>query len=188
MPNYRRYFVAGGSYFFTVVTYQRQRLFAQSGARTILGNVIRDQINKRPFKVDAIVLLPDHLHTIWTLPSGDDKYSIRWGDIKAEFTRQWLAIGGLEHSVLPGQEREGRRGVWQSRFIEHTLQDERDFCAHVDYIHYNPTKHGHAKCPKDWPWSSFHRYVAAGDYELDWGCSSLPPPASLEVCDEELLE
>jgi putative transposase len=154
----------------------------------MLGTALRDQQRERPFRVEAIVLLPDHLHVIWTLPGGDANYPLRWSAIKGQFTRDWLAAGGVEQPLLPGRAREGRRGVWQPRFIEHTIRDEEDFCAHVDYIHYNPVKHNLVHCPKDWPWSSFARYVASGDYPLDWGCRDRRPPASLDLVDADLLE
>jgi len=188
MPNYRRYFVPGGTYFFTLVAAGRAAIFGDTVGRGLLGEALRNQRSQRPFDVVAIVLLPDHLHVIWTLPAGDDNYPLRWSAIKGEFTRKWLQAGGAEQPLFPGQAREGRRGVWQPRFIEHTIRDEVDLCAHVDYIHYNPVKHGLVRCPRDWPWSSFERYVTAGDYEPHWGCADFAPPASLALVDADLLE
>ena len=187
MPDYRRYFVPGGTFFFTLVTARRAPLFQRAAARMLLGQAMRDQQQDRPFE-NAIVLLPDHLHVIWNLPPGDSSYPTRWSAIKSQFTRDWLAAGGVEQPLFPGQAREGRRGVWQARYMEHTIRDEEDLTAHVDYIHYNPVKHGLARCPKDWPWSSFSRYVASGDYPVDWGCSRHAPPASLLRVDAALLE
>jgi len=107
---------------------------------------------------------------IWTLPKADADYSGRWSKIKSQFTRQWLVMGGTEASPSQGKRRDDRRGVWQPKFIEHTIRDEDDFIHHVEYIHYNPVKHGYVQCPKDWPWSSFRRYVKQGVYPLDWCC------------------
>jgi putative transposase len=148
---------------------------------------MREEREDAPFATVAIVLLPDHLHVIWTLPPGDADYPRRWQAIKAKFTSRWLASGGEEEQVTPGYQRQRRRGVWQPRFMEHTIRDERDLHHHADYIHYNPVKHGYVRCPKDWPWSSFHRYVESGDYPLDWGCQERAPP-DFGGIDEQLLE
>lgn len=187
MPHFRRYFVPGGTYFFTVVTARRAPVFRSARARTLLGAMLREQREEAPFQTVAIVLLPDHLHTIWTLPPGDDAYPNRWKAIKAKFTSAWLAAGGEEQPTSEGYRRQRRRGVWQPRFIEHTIRDERDLYNHANYIHYNPVKHGHVRCPKDWLWSSFHRYVEAGDYPENWGCPD-GPVADFGDVDEDLLE
>lgn len=187
MPDYRRYFVEGGTYFFTVVAAGREPLFSDPRARQLLGEKMREQREKMAFETVAIILLPDHLHAIWTLPSGDKKYSERWQAIKAKFTADWLKDGGSEVQVSSGYASQRRRGVWQARFIEHTIRDEDDLHAHADYLHYNPVKHQLARCPKDWPWSSFHRFVERGHYEPDWGCSDREPP-SFDGVDEDLLE
>jgi len=162
MPDFRRYFVPGGTYFFTLVTAGRNPLFRHQDARTLLGNTMREARKDAPFETVAIVLLPNHLHAIWTLPPGDGDYPRRWQAIKARFTSAWLASGGAEAEVTPGYRRQRRRGVWQPRFMEHTIRDERDLHQHADYIHYNPVKHGYVLCPNEWPWSSFHRYVVSG--------------------------
>jgi putative transposase len=154
MPEYRRYFVEGGTYFFTVVTAGRQPLFHDPWARYFLGRMMREQRVRMPFETVAIVLLSDHLHAIWTLPAGDKKYSERWR---------------------------------QARFIEHTIRDEDDLHAHADYLHYNPVKHQLTRCPKEWPWSSFHRFVERGHYEPEWGCSDRDPP-TFQGVDQDLLE
>ena len=169
MPDYRRWFVAGGTYFFTVVTYGRAKLFSQEAARTLLGEIYRECARVWPFETPAIVLLPDHLHAIWTLPPGDANYPARWSWIKKEFTRRWLAQGGEEQRTTAGNRREQRRGVWQRRYWEHTIEDEDDFERHFDYIHFNPVKHGYVRSPHEWPWSTFHRWVKAGVYEHAWG-------------------
>ena len=187
MPDFRRYFVPGGTYFFTVVTAGRRPLFRHETARAILGEAIRTELTQRPFDQIAIVLLPDHLHAIWSLPPGDDCYSERWKSIKARFTKNWTASGGSEAKVSQGYAKQRRRGVWQARFMEHTIRDEQDFHHHADYLHWNPVKHKLVDCPWDWPWSSFHRFVESGDYPRDWGCSNQPPPDFGNV-DEDLIE
>lgn len=187
MPEFRRYFVPGGTFFFTLVTGRRETLFRSKQARTLLGNTMREIREELPFETVAIVLLPDHLHAIWTLPAGDADDPRRWKGIKARFTSRWLSEGGREGLVTAGYRRQRRRGVWQPRFMEHTIRDELDLHSHADYIHYNPVKHGHVRCPKDWPWSTFHRYVATGDYVENWGCSDLARPCFGTV-DETLIE
>ncbi len=184
MPDYRRWYVAGGTYFFTLVTYRRAPLFGEETARRLLGEAIRNELEKRPFEIRAIVLLPDHLHTLWTLPASEDDYSIRWSAIKARFTRNWLQRGGRESVVTAGEQREGRRGLWQPRFIEHTIRDEDDFENHFDYIHYNPVKHGLVPVPNGWPWSTFHKYVQLGVYSADWGFG----PVEFPTVDKDFVE
>jgi len=119
-------------------------------------------------------MLPDHIHAIWTLPSGDVEYPKRWGWLKKEFTKRFLASGGIEQKISESRKANRRRGIWQRRFWEHTIQGEADFDNHFDYIHWNPVKHGYVKCPKDWRHSSFHRWVEAGVYHVDWGCGTEP--------------
>jgi len=152
-----------------VVTYRRRPLFRDAEARELLGDVMRETCEQRPFETVAVAVLWDHVHCIWTLPQGDGDFSTRWKEIKSEFTKRWLEAGGSELAVSPSKRSRGRRGVWQPRFWEHALRDEEDFEAHFDYVHYNPTKHGYVQCPWDWPWSSFRRYVEMGHYERDWG-------------------
>ncbi len=143
--------------------------------RQLLGHAIRKCKREWPFHVNAIVLLPDHLHAIWTLPDGDKKFAARWSIIKKYFTQQFLAAGGVEAEVPEGATRERRRGIWQRRFWEHAIEDEDDFQRHFDYIHFNPVRHGLAECPGEWEASSFHRYVKAGVYSEDWACGDQPP-------------
>jgi putative transposase len=176
MSVYLRYYVPGGTYFFTIVTAGRTPLFASPVARATLGRIMRTFFERYPVQVIAIVLLPDHLHTLWALPAGDAAYSRRWQWIKREFTRAWLAGSGCEHAVSESARAERRRGVWQRRFWEHTIRDEADLESHSDYIHYNPVKHGLVAKPGDWPWSSFHRWVRAGCYRPDWACCTRPIP------------
>jgi putative transposase len=183
MPDYRRWFVAGGSFFFTVVVHGRRPLFANPRAVTLLGGVMRDCLVRWPVTVNAIVLLPDHLHAIWTMPTGDAEYPKRWGWIKKEFTKQRLADAGCEHPVSVARQRERRRGVWQPRYWEHTLENEDEFERHFDYIHWNPVKHRYVRCPHEWPHSSFHQYVERGVYDRQWGCFTTAPPASFQFND-----
>ncbi|MFW5733142.1 MAG: REP-associated tyrosine transposase [Planctomycetota bacterium] len=167
MPSYRRNY--HGEYFFlTVVTASRRPLFEDEANRNILSIALRKTLAERPFEITAIVLLPDHLHMIWRMPEDDSDYSTRLSIIKDRFTRSYLAAGGTEASVSPGKRMKRHRGVWQPKFWEHTIKDARDFHMHVDYVHLNPVKHGWVKSPRDWPWSSFHRYVRCGWHESDW--------------------
>ena len=176
MPNYRRAYVRGGTFFFTVVTYNRRPIFTNPIAQILLGRAIRKCQREWPFEINAIVLLPDHLHTIWTLPRGDDRYSARWSIIKKGFTSRYRNAGGREASVTRAQYKAGRAGVWQPRFWEHSLEDEDDFEAHFDYIHFNPVRHRYVECPQDWSPSSFHRWVRKGVYDPNWACGNYPAP------------
>src|SRR4051812_21329250 len=117
-----------------------------------------------------MVLLPDHLHAVWTLPDGDAGYSQRWGWIKKTFTQRWITNGGAKRAVSNGKWNDGRRGVWQPKFYEHTIRNQEDLNRHLDYIHYNPVKHGLVHCPHQWEWSSFHRWVREEGYAQSWQC------------------
>jgi putative transposase len=169
MADYRRWRVAGGTYFFTVVTHERRPLLTYDLARRCLREAIRVIRARRPFCLDAIVLLPDHLHTVWSLPPGDFDYATRWKLIKRRFTRLYLAAGGVEVLRSASRIAKGERGVWQRRYFEHTCRDDADMKRCVDYLHVNPLKHGLVNRVIDWPWSSFHRYVRLGEYEPNWG-------------------
>ena len=120
---------------------------------------------RNPFALIAMVILPDHLHAIWRLPAGDADYSNRWRRIKAAFSQRMTGGEDLSKSRLA----KGERGIWQRRFWEHTIRDEMDLRQHIDYVHFNPVKHGHAVRVADWPHSTFHGYVQRGTYPLDWG-------------------
>ena len=135
---------------------------------------------------EAIVLLPDHMHMIWRLPPGDSDYSGLLARIKRRFTQAYLAAGFAGADVTHGQKRKGYRGVWQPRFWEHTIRDERDFKMHLDCTHMNPVKHRLVAKPADWPWSIFHRYVRMGEYEVDWcGRTDLPDQVEYYSGDPE---
>jgi putative transposase len=161
--------VEGGIYFFTLVTYNRQPLLVKPSARKILHNSLESVKKKHPFVMNAICLLPDHLHCIWTLPENDSDYSLRWKEIKRQFSHNYLPIAGI--IAPPNESRQNRQEspIWQRRFWEHTIRDEADLEAHLNYIHFNPVKHGLVMKPGDWEWSSFLRYVDEGKYDQDWG-------------------
>ena len=185
MPNYRRWRVEGGVYFFTIVTHQRRPILTTAVGRRFLRHAMIEARRRRPFEQLGIVLLPEHIHMIWRLPDGDVDYSIRIGAIKESFTRDYLASGGAEGASTPGRRRQRYRGVWQKRFIEHCIRDWADFKRHLDYIHANPVKHGHVEYPRQWSWSSFHRYRRMGWYENDW-CGRVDLPGNLDVEPEGL--
>ena len=169
MSDYRRYFIPGGMYFFTVVTCSRQPILTTDHGRQFLHHAINRISNSWPFKLFATVLLPDHWHLVMQLPPDDVDYSIRMRRIKEEFTRAWLDAGLSSAKVSEARRRKGERGVWQPRFWEHSIQDESDLERCVDYIHWNPRKHKLVKRVRDYPWSSFHRFVEEGQYSIDWG-------------------
>lgn len=171
MPSYRRAHAPGGTFCFTLVTESRAPIFESEHARRLLHDAIAECAKRRPFVLDAIVLLPDHGHMLMTLPEGDGGYSMRLAAIKATFTRSYLAGGGVEQVRSAARVAKRRRGVWQRWFWEHLIRDQDDFNAHLNYIHYNPVKHGLAKCPHAWTFSSFHRWVERGGYAADWQCT-----------------
>lgn len=158
MPRYHRA-RHGSTYFFTVVTHRRLPILCRPEIRRLLHHVIEELRLHRPFTIDSWVLLPDHMHCIWTLPASDTDYSARWGWLKKELTKR---ARGLVEPMAPPT-------LWQKRFWEHAIRDDNDYAAHCDYIHFNPVKHGLADRAGDWPWSTFHRFVAAGIYPEDWG-------------------
>ena len=177
MPEYRRWYVPGGTCFFTVVAQDRFPVFRDPSAVRLLGQVMRTVRSKYPFRTIAAVVLPDHLHCLWSFPRGDANYSGRWRWIKGAFTERWLLQGGAGASCTDARSRRGERGVWQRRFWEHQIRDEIDLERHLDYIHYNPVKHGYVARPGDWPWSSFSRHVRLGQYPESWGATEPIEPA-----------
>lgn len=168
MSDYRRAATPGGCYFFTVVTHLRRELLATPEHVAVLRSVVREVRDVLPFQIDAWVILPDHMHCVWTLPPNDRDFSKRWGLIKAGFTRH---VAAREESVQRTASRLRRREgtVWQRRFWEHEIRNEEDFRLHMDYTHYNPVKHGLVPVVKDWPHSTFHQCVRSGIYPVDWG-------------------
>jgi putative transposase len=169
MPQYRRSWIEGGTYFFTVVTYDRLPTLTNDDVRPLLHSAWMDVHTRFPFTTLAVCLLPDHLHCIWTLPEGDANYSVRWKEIKRLFTKSYLSQIGPGGPRNASRLKRGEAAVWQRRFWEHMIRDQEDLNRHTDYIHYNPVKHGLVKQAADWPWSSFHRYVREGYYESGWG-------------------
>jgi putative transposase len=166
MPQYIRAFVPGGTFFFTVTLLERRRKLLIEHIDDLRA-VFKAARQRRPFNVEAIVILPDHLHCIWILPAGVAAFSIRWHDIKARFAAQ-ISKG---ERLSARRVKKGERGIWQRRFWEHVIRDEGDYERHIDYIHYNPVKHGHVTKVADWPYSSFHRYVESGIYQHDWAAN-----------------
>jgi len=167
MPDYKRCFAQGGTYFFTVVTYKRRCIFRETKTVELLRNCFDNAIEIADFNIDAIVVLPDHLHTIWTLPEKDADFSTRWKLIKSSFSKQYQDTGFtyLSDSLV----RKGESGIWQRRFWEHLIRNQDDFNRHCDYIHYNPVKHGFVESPSQWKFSSFSKFVKQGFYEENWG-------------------
>jgi putative transposase len=163
MTDYRRNFIASGSFFFTVnLAERRLRLLTEHIDE--LRTAFREVRRRHPFTIDAMVVLPDHLHAVWTLPEGDADFATRWRQIKSAFSRR-LPAG---ERISASRAAKGERGIWQRRYWEHTIRDESDFARHIDYIHINPVKHGLVTRVRDWPSSSFHRLVKLGVYPEDW--------------------
>jgi len=170
MTQYRRAYVPGATWFFTV------NLAERNGNRLLVDEVdalraaMRAVQAAHSFRIDAAVILPDHLHCIWTLPRGDSDFSTRWGLVKGAFSRS-IQKG---ERLSPSRIKRGERGLWQRRFWEHLIRDEEDLKHHADYIHWNPVKYGWVQKVVDWPHSSFHAYLRRGVYETTWGGKSVP--------------
>ncbi len=164
---YRRTKISGGTYFFTLVTHNRRRFLCNPDNAELLRQAFRYTMQRHPIEIDAFVLLPDHLHCIWTLPKDDHDFSMRWRLIKSYFSRNCSdRYDGITYKSRRSKQ---ERAFWQRRFWEHTIRDDQDFAKHVEYIHYNPVKHGLVAAPKDWEYSNFHRYVQVGLYDEMWG-------------------
>lgn len=163
MSNYRRARVPGATYFFTVNLRDRTSdlLIREID---LLRETVRATKARHPFHIDAWVVLPEHMHCLWTLPPDDADFALRWKVIKFAFSKRLPVSEALNAS----QQHRSERGIWQRRYWEHLIRDERDYQRHFDYIHYNPLKHGHVSRLVDWPYSSFHRAVAMGIYAPDW--------------------
>jgi putative transposase len=172
MPNYTRAHQPGGTFFFTLTTHHRQQVLLEPAVIAALRESLRQAKLRNPFTVNAWVILPDHMHFIWTLAQNDADYSRKWGTIKAGVTRR------IKNSFKPASSsnlsrlKRGEGSLWQRRFWEHQIRDGTDFKAHLDYLHYNPVKHGLVARVREWPQSSFHAYVQRGAYGGDWGAAS----------------
>ena len=173
MTNYRRNYVAGGTYFFTVALADRQSALLVDEIEH-LRQSLQTVRQHQPFTLVAMVVLPEHLQCIWTLSEGDSDYATRWRKLKARFS---MSLPKGEDRSL-SRERKHERGIWQRRYWEHTIRDERDFRQHVDYIHFNPVKHGLVTAVADWPHSTFRAYTQRGLYPLDWGGANKPNDCS----------
>jgi putative transposase len=169
MSLYRRDNTPGSTWFFTVVTFRRQPVLCDDPVREAIRSAIERTRIDWPFVIDAWILMPDHLHCLWTLPDGDADFSTRWNLIKRRTSKalklsyyrpEWMSESKSAHRELT---------FWQRRYWEHRIRDDRDFEQHADYIHYNPVKHRLVPTPADWKYSSFHRYVRNGIYTPDWG-------------------
>jgi putative transposase len=183
MSNYRRIRVAGGTFFFTVVTFRRQPFLCTDLARAHLREVFRETRGTHPFTIEAICLLPDHLHCIWTLPENDDNNAERWSKIKGCFTRNYTAAGGQVDEPHALRRQRGEAGMWQRRFYEHWVRGEEDLRRHIDYIHFIPVKHGLVSRPSEWRWSSFGRYLRQGVYAAGWGETKAPLTCDGLACE-----
>lgn len=168
MRSYIRTRIPGATYFFTVNLAKREENHLLVDRIDALRAAYRTTCQNHPFRTDAIVVLPEHLHVLWTLPPGDADFATRWALIKARFSRSVDNNEFRSKSRL----RKRERGVWQRRYYEHTIRDAQDLVRHVDYIHWNPVKHGWVERVADWPYSSFHKFVRAGLLPVDWGESS----------------
>ncbi|RJF70911.1 REP-associated tyrosine transposase [Rhodopseudomonas palustris] len=162
MVHYRRHRLAGGTFFFTVTLADRRSSVLVDHIADLRA-AFRFARHERPFVLDAVVVLPDHLHAVFTLPPDDDDFAGRWRRIKGHFSSAMIG-----KSLSLRRHANGDLALWQRRFWEHTIRDENDFARHVDYIHFNPVKHGLTARVGDWPYSSFHRFVRDGSLPADW--------------------
>jgi putative transposase len=174
MPEYRRIKAKGGTYFFTVNTHLRQPRLTEENVRMALREGIQRARQTLPFKIEAWVLLPDHLHALWTLPLDDDNYSARWAIIKRHVSKICGEQFNNREKVSDSRHKRQESHIWQRRFWEHQIRDDLDFKRHMDYLHWNPVKHGYVPRVGDWPFSSFHRLVVQGIYAPDWGGEEMP--------------
>ncbi len=170
--HYRRAFVPGGTFFFTLALADRGQSLLTEHIEALRAS-FRQVKTQHPFEIVAQVVLPDHLHSVWQLPEGDADYPLRWALIKSSFSRRLPA-----HEAIPlSRRRKRERAVWQRRYWEHRIRDEEDLQRHVDYIHFNPVKHRYVSRAADWSYSSIHRYIKDGVMSVDWGgetCAARP--------------
>ena len=175
MPNYRRSTIAGGTYFITQITYQRQPWLCNDLARHALRTAINRIRETRPFLINAFVLLPDHFHSLWTLPPDDHDLSTRLRLVKTYVTRHYGNDLQPNLELSPSRMKRKERNLWQRRFWEHLIRDETDFARHCDYIHYNPVRHHLCQTPTDWQFLSLHRFIEQGIYPPNWGDAPISP-------------
>jgi len=169
MVRYRRNCIQHGTYFFTATLRDRRSMLLVEHVEA-LREAVRHMLDQRPCTIDAIVVLPDHIHAIWTLPEDDADYAGRWRLLKSGFTHAMVKAGiGLSRNA------KGEYNLWQRRYWEHTIRDEEDFERHVDYIHFNPVRHGLVDRAIDWPHSSLHRFVRQGLCSSDWAGTEVEP-------------
>ena len=173
MSNYRRSSMEGCTYFFTLVSYQRQNILCDALIKNSLHKAIKDTQKKHPFTIDAWVLLPNHLHCMWTLPAYDNDFSKRWSIIKRSLSLDCAERYKKDFLMNASKKKHRESTIWQRRFWEHQIRDQNDFNRHVDYIHYNPVKHGLCTGPTDWQYSTIHRYIKEGVYPVDWAAQGV---------------
>ncbi len=191
MPEYRRFYQPGGTFFLTIVTYNRQPIFSNPENINKLRQAIATVKSEMPFDIVAAVVLPDHLHFLWKLPSKDLNYSKRVGRLKSLFTKALRGNNSLPQNVSISRQKHRESNVWQRRFWEHTIKDEADFEQHLNYIHYNPVKHGLVFCPHFWQYSSFDLWIKKKIYSSDWCCICDGKPAkipSFDLISQEFAE
>ncbi len=165
MKDLKRLYVEGGTYFFTVVTNKRRKLLCEEESRLALNTAIKHVRSTHPFDIVAWVLLPDHLHCIWTLPQGDANFSLRWSLIKRSVSYQLKEKFDIRSDRTENQIKKRESGFWQHRFWEHSINNETDLTRHFNYVHFNPVKHGLVETTNEWQWSTFHRYLRMGYYD-----------------------
>lgn len=170
---YRRSIEAGASYFFTLVTCERVSIFSNPVNCQRWTDAILKVQSKWPFEVEGEVILPDHLHMIWRLPENDTDYATRIRLVKTAVTKS-IGFNSNDEALTYSRALKGEKEVWQRRYWEHLIRDERDFQVHLDYIHFNPVKHGLVSRPRDWPHSTFNSWVARGTYTDNWGADEMP--------------
>jgi putative transposase len=170
MSNYRRDNSQGATWFFTVVTYQRREFLCDDRVRVALRQAIRKVQTNYPFTIQAWVLLPDHFHCLWTLPEQDSNFQLRISLLKRFVTQACSEFLHRDSSSTASRRKRNESTIWQRRYWEHKLKTEKDFKHHMDYIHYNPVKHGLGQSPVEWPYSTIHQLIKKGIYAENWAC------------------
>ena len=178
MPRYIRSNAQGGITFFTVVAYERRKILCNDGFLHAFKQSIKHIQQQYPFEILAWVQMPDHLHCIWQLPRDDANFSMRWSQIKRLTTQACPQYHLAQDTLSASKIKRNEKGIWQRRFYEHQIRNEQDLITHMDYLHYNPVKHGLVDNVADWSYSSFHRLVKAGSYPADWGSGEMKFPDS----------